>query len=450
MRLNMNERRTLTKVFADRYLKASKSEKSRILDEYVLLTGFNRSYASRALRNFKAVRPIRKKRPGRVVYDDEVRLVLERIWTVLDYVCGKRLVAVLPEVLERLDRLGEIKVSRDVRAKLLRMSAATADRLLSGARERLGRRRQYAKNPAHYLFSQIPIKTFGEWKDTLPGFIQIDLVAHNGGNVAGGHLWTLNSTDVATGWTTATIVPDKTELQIVKALYRIKRQFPFPLRGIHSDNGSEFINKAVVAFCERFQLEFTRSRPYKKNDACHIEQKNNAMVRRNVGYFRYEAKHRAIITELYRNLNLYSNHFLPVMMLISKKRTGAKVYRKYDNPQTPYQRTMSRRELTRAERKQLKKGFEPLNPAELRREIDRLQNELIAMNEPRPRKRLNKERERRPKRVSNTHHPAHRREDDTSKAANTFMDRMRLFRLKNDLQKLWDQRDAVQAKRGQN
>ena len=112
MRLNMNERRTLTKVFADRYLKASKSEKSRILDEYVLLTGFNRSYASRALRNFKAVRPVRKKRPGRVVYDDEVRLVLERIWTVLDYVCGKRLVAVLPEVLERLDRLGEIKVSR--------------------------------------------------------------------------------------------------------------------------------------------------------------------------------------------------------------------------------------------------------------------------------------------------------------------------------------------------
>ncbi len=138
MRLTMNERRTLTKVFADRYRKAGKKDKILLLNEFVVLTGYNRSYATRALRDFKPVRAVRKKRPSRVVYDSDVRLALEKIWTVLDYVCGKRLVAVLPEVLEKLIALDEIKVSRDVKAKLVRISAATADRLLAGARDRLG------------------------------------------------------------------------------------------------------------------------------------------------------------------------------------------------------------------------------------------------------------------------------------------------------------------------
>ncbi|MEQ9364190.1 MAG: transposase family protein [Leptospirales bacterium] len=442
MRLNMNERRTLVKVFAEKYRKARKKVKGILLDEFIELTGYNRSYATRALRDFKPVRAVRKKRPARIKYDSDVRLALEKIWAVLDYVCGKRLVAVLPEVLEKLIKLDEISVSRDTRRKLLSISSATADRLLAGARDRLGRNRNASKNPRRHLFSQIPIKTFGEWKDVVPGFVQMDLVAHNGGNVNGGHLWTLNTTDVASGWTIATLVSAKSEFQMMKGIYRMKRSFPFPLRGLHTDNGSEFVNGTVMNFCRRYQIEFTRSRPYRKNDACYIEQRNNTIVRRNVGYFRYEKQHQAILAELYRNLNLYSNFFQPVMMLVSKKRYGAKVYRKYDKPQTPYQRLLSRGTLTRTRKRQLKALYDSLNPAELRRQIDRLQNELIGMEKPRPRKKLKTERQRRPKRVSNTA-PGRRREDDTTNAANTFMDRMRLFRLKNDLQKLWDKRDAV-------
>ena len=446
MRLNMSERRTLTKVFADRYREAGRKQKSFLLDEYVELTGYNRSYATRTLREFKPVKAVRKKRPGRVVYDTDVRLALEKVWAVLDYVCGKRLVAVLPDVLERLIKLDEISVSRDTRRKLLSISAATADRLLAGARDRLGRKRHTSQNPRRYLFSQIPIKTFGEWKNVVPGFLQMDLVAHNGGDVKGGHLWTLNATDVATGWTIATLVSSKTEFQMMKAIYRVKRAFPFPILGLHTDNGSEFVNDTVMRFCRRYQIKFTRSRPYRKNDACFVEQRNNTIVRRNVGYFRYEVQHREILAELYRNLNLYSNFFQPVMMLVSKKRSGAKVYRKYDKPQTPHQRLISRNTLNRGQKRRIRALYGSLNPAELRREIDRLQNELIAMEKPRPRKKLNKERERRPKRVSNTA-PGRRREDDTTKAANTFMDRVRLFRLRNDLQKLWDRRDANESRK---
>ncbi len=440
MRLNMSERRTLTKVFADRCRKAGRKQKSFLLDEYVELTGYNRSYATRALREFKPVKAVRKKRPGRVVYDTDVRLALEKVWAVLDYVCGKRLVAVLPDVLERLIKLDEISVSRDTKRKLLAISAATADRLLAGARDRLGRKRHTSQNPHRYLFSQIPIKTFGEWKNVVPGFLQMDLVAHNGGDVKGGHLWTLNATDVASGWTIATLVSSKTEFQMMKAIYRVKRAFPIPILGLHTDNGSEFVNDAVMRFCRRYQIEFTRSRPYRKNDACFVEQRNNTIVRRNVGYFRYEVQHGEILAELYRNLNLYSNFFQPVMMLVSKKRSGAKAYRKYDKPQTPQQRLISQNPLIRGQKRQLKALYGSLNPAELRREIDRLQNELIAMKKPRPRKKLNKERQCRPKRVSNTA-LGRRREDDTTKAANTFMDRLRLFRLRNDLQKLWDRRE---------
>lgn len=435
----MNERRTLIKVFRERYLNATKKNKAHLLDEFVALTGYNRSYAARALRHQPLVRPVRKKRPGRVTYDNDVRVALEKVWTILDYVCGKRLVAILPDVLEKLIGLGEISVSPATRRRLQAISPATADRLLAGARYRLGRRGRSGSNPMRQLFSQIPIKTFGEWKGTAVGFLQMDLVAHNGGNVAGGHLWTINSTDVASAWTHAAVVANKTELQILKGLLRIKRGLPFQWRGAHSDNGSEFINGTVVAFFDRLRIKFTRSRPYRKNDACYIEQKNNSVVRRNVGYFRYERKHYAILAKLYRNLNLYTNFFQPAMMLVEKKRIGAKVYRKYDRPQTPYQRLAKRDELTRKQKQSLKQTFDRLNPAELRRKIDQLQNELIGLAKQRPRKKLKTERQRRPRRDDYLE-PARRR-DDHPHGTNTFIDKVRMFRLRRDAKKLWAARE---------
>ena len=439
MRLKMNERRTLIKVFREQYLKANRTKKGLLLDEFVALTGYNRNYAARALRHQQLVRPVRKKRPGRVTYGNDVRDALEKIWTILDYVCGKRLVAVLPDVLERLIERGEISVSSETRRRLQSISPATADRLLAGARYRLGRRRRGSSNPMRQLFSQIPIKTFGEWKGTPVGFLQMDLVAHNGGNVAGGHLWTINSTDVASAWTHAAVVANKTEFQVLKGLLRIKRGLPFPWLGAHTDNGSEFINGTAVAFFDRLRIKFTRSRPYRKNDACYIEQKNNSIVRRNVGYLRYEKKHYATLVELYRDLNLYTNFFQPAMILTEKKRVGAKVYRKYDRPQTPYQRLQKCSKLSRKQKQSLKQIFDSLNPAELRRNIDRLQSELIEMGKQRPRKKLNTERQRRPRR-DDFLEPARRR-DDYPHGTNTFTDKVRMFRLRRDAKKLWAARE---------
>lgn len=439
MRLNLKDRRTMLRAFCKHYRNASKGHKSRMLDEFVWVTGYNRSHAARALRSFYPINKIKSTRPNRVTYGDDVRMALEQIWATLNYVCGKRLVAALPDVLETLIRHNEIAVTRETKRKLLQISAATADRILARARANRGRKKPLRKHPNSYLFAQIPIKTFGEWEDVKPSFLQIDLVAHNGGNIKSGHLWSLNATDVATTWTISVPVSRKTEFCMLKALSKLRKAFPFPVRGLDTDNGSEFVNAAVFAFCQRHGIEFTRARPYKKNDSCFIEQKNHATVRRNVGWFRYETGQREILVRLYSRLELYSNYFLPTMKLLSKTRQGAKTYRKYDSPQTPLQRVLSSQDIPRRIKTGLRRKYLFLNPAALRREMDTIQQELIQAIKPEPRRKLNKERERRPKIVYHKE-PARRRLHNDS-YANPFMEKLNQFNYHADLKKVWALRE---------
>jgi len=439
----MTERRTLLTAFHAHYQTVPRGQRSAILDEFVRVTGYNRHYAARALKKHRPSKKEKIPRPARVVYDAPVCEALEKIWINLDYVCGKRLVAAIPAMIEKLTIHNEINIARIVKRKLQSISPATADRLLAKARARRGRKKDYKKNPNSYLFAQVPIKTFGEWKDAKPGFLQMDLVAHNGGDIKSGHLWTLNVTDVATGWTIGIPVARKTEFSLLKAIYRVSRRLPFPVLGLHSDNGSEFINKAVVAFAQKHEIQFTRGRPYKKNDACFIEQKNNSTVRRNAGWFRYDNTQRATLERLFERLSFYTNFFQPSMKLMSKTRKGAKTYRKYDTPQTPYHRALAHPELPAQTKRLLKSIYADLNPAALRREIDAIQEELIRSIQPRPRKKLNKVRERNAKTVYHKE-PARRRLHDPS-YANPFMEKLKEYSYRADLEKVWRLREKKNA-----
>ena len=375
MRLNAMERKVLTRVYAAQYRKASRGERIGILAHFCEVTGYNRTYAARLLKSFREAIP--KKRQRARYYGNDVQESLERIWKIMDFMCGKRLAAALPETLRKLEEFKELMLERSVRSKLLGISSATIDRLLASARQKRGRVARKSKLEG-FVVDQIPIKTFGEWKNALPGFTEMDLVAHNGGNVHGGHFWTLNATDVCTGWTVSTLVKNKAEFEMMKGLFRLKRALPFPLRGLDTDNGSEFINETVLKFCRKFGVEFTRGRPYKKNDGCFIEQKNHAVIRRNVGYWRYTEKHQAdALRDLYTCLNLFTNYFQPSMALTTKRREGARVFKTYDHPKTPYARLLDRDDIAADEKKRLRRIYRDLNPASIRREIDRLQRELI-------------------------------------------------------------------------
>ncbi|EIE01336.1 integrase core domain protein [Leptospira licerasiae serovar Varillal str. VAR 010] len=361
MRLNLQEKRMVSKIFKERYRWAFKKEKSLILDEFIKVTGYNRSYARTVLRITKSKnsKHPRKKNP---IYDDEVKKAIEFLWEVLDRICSKRLKAAIPEILKQIEEFQSYPLEKHVKAKLLTISSATIDRLLKPIRFKFRGRGTSVTRQPRFLIDKIPIKTFGEWKDTPPGFTQVDLIAHNGGNVYGGFFSTLFATDVCTGWTICILVKNKTEFQMLKAFSRLRKAFPFPLRGIHSDNGSEFINDTILRFSEKYKLTFTRSRPYKKNDNPHIEQKNYSVVRRNTGYLRLDQpEHAECLKTMYSYLNLYNNFFLPIMVLTEKHRIGSKGIRKYDEPKSPYARVLNRKEIPKISKKELISFYQTLN-----------------------------------------------------------------------------------------
>lgn len=390
MRLTMSERKSVVKVMAARYQRATKKQKGRMLDEFVALTGYNRWYAVWLLRGHgKVIRVGRRlrlegdacrslKRSRERVYDLSVVEALTQIWAILDCICGKRLVAILPEVIAVLEKHGEITLDGTTRQKLFAISAATIDRLLAPRRKRLALRGRSGTKPGTLLKQQIPIRTFAEWDDAVPGFVEIDLVGHDGGLSSGDFCQTLDVTDVASGWTETEAVINKAQVWVFEALKTIRARLPFALLGIDSDNGSEFINGHLLRYCQQQKISFTRGRAWKKNDGCFVEQKNYSVVRRAVGYARYDTPaQRARLNQLYRHLRLCTNYFQPVMKLLKKERTGAKVKKTYDRPQTPYQRLLASTATSRATRTRLQAEYATLNPAELKRQITRLQDRLI-------------------------------------------------------------------------
>jgi hypothetical protein len=389
MKIPMTERRVLTKHFAREYQRSEKREKGKILDRFVEATGYHRVYAAWLLRSHgkrvwvKRGHAVegdvtvgqRRKRPKE--YGEEVKKALRRLWRCLDYPCGKRLVAAIPGVLEALERHGEIEVTPEVREKLLRISGATADRLLASERRKHALGGRSGTKPGSLLKSQIPVRTFADWNEKEPGFVEIDLVAHDGGCAAGDYVQTLDVTDVCTGWSEQRAVLNKAQVWVFEALLEIRERLPFPLHGVDSDNGSEFINRHLYKYCEENEITFTRARPYRKNDTCYVEQKNYSIVRRAVGYGRFVGK-KAVRTlnELYEALRLRTNFFLPSMKLIEKRREGSRVKKRYEKPRTPYQRILDSADVAPAIKRTLKRKYKSLNPAAIERRIQRLQRRL--------------------------------------------------------------------------
>jgi len=386
----MGERQSLVRENASRYQKASKKQKRIILDEFVHSTGYHRTYASYLLSHHgKRVlvapktsivgdirKRVRKKREP--VYGAEVVEALKRIWGILDLICGKRLKTALPEVIPKLERWGELKVSAEVREKLLKMSASTIDRVLTAERRRIELRSRSGTKPGTLLKHQVPIRTFCEWDESKPGFMEVDLVSHGGGDERGDFCQTLSATDISSAWTETEAVRNKAQAHVFEGLTKIRARLPFALLGLDSDNGSEFINAHLVAYCEQEQITFTRSRPYRKNDNCYVEQKNYTVVRKTVGYMRHDTtKELEILNRLYSYLRLYTNYFLPSMKLSEKTRIGSKVVKRYEEPKTPYKRLLESPSVDRRIKRRLRAEYEQLNPAQLRREIMWLQQMLL-------------------------------------------------------------------------
>jgi len=367
-------RRELLARVASRYREANHAQKTTILDEFVAATGYARKYAIRLLTQPVAPPVAPLQRPRARAYGPAVQEALAAAWAAANFICGKRLVPFLPQLVPALERHGHLTLTDEVRGQLMAISPATVDRLLRPLRQADHPRGRGTTRAGGLLKHQIPIRTFADWEENRPGFMEADLVAHCGPSTHGTFLNTLVLTDIATGWTECLPLLYRSQEEVLQALERARRLLPFPLLGLDTDNGTEFLNSQLLDYCRREAITFTRGRAHKSNDQCHVEQKNGTIVRQLVGYDRYEGQ-RAYrqLTELYRAVRLYINYFQPSMKLVSKERHGAKVAKRYDQAQTPYQRLLGAGLLAAEERERLAAAYEALDPVALRHQMETLQ-----------------------------------------------------------------------------
>jgi hypothetical protein len=380
MGLTMSERRAVTKTIATRYKRADKTAKGVILDELCATTGWHRNHARKALARALRPRVVRERKPRAPKYDEEAVPALRFCWAVLGAPTGKRLAPTLVELVATLRRFGELQVDDEVAGKLGAMSAATIDRRLAPDRAKLTLKGRSHTKPGSLLKSQIPIRTWADWDDAVPGFVEIDLVGHEGGNAMGEHCYTLTVTDIATGWTENRSVPNKARKWVLAALEDVAKVMPFPVLGVDSDNGSEFINHHLLTWCERRQITFTRSRPGNSNDGAHVEQKNWAVVRTVVGYHRYDtAAELLLLNQIWGLQSQMTNYFLPQQKLVSKVRDGAKVTKKYDTATTPHRRAERHQKVSTEDKAILADTYPTLNPAAVQRQIQALTQQLLTL-----------------------------------------------------------------------
>jgi len=370
--MSLKSKNELVEVMRPRYLKARKVEKQKMLDEFTSVTGYHRKHAIRVLKNKVRVQNRLKGKPKTYqrMYCGEVVQALEQIWEIYGHICSKRLQPFLPEAIRILERCQEIELSKDTKELLLKISSASIDRCLRSIRIQTPHGLSSTK-PGSLLKRLIPVRTFTEWDEERPGFLEIDLVAHCGNSTDGQFLCTLTCTDLCTGWTEVTGLLHRSQQAVSEALRRMRQRLPFPLLGIDSDNGGEFINDLLYQYCLTEKITFTRSRPYQKNDQAHVEQKNWSVVRHTVGYDRWETEQELELLEsIYDDLRLYINFFQPSLKLIAKERIDKKTYKRYDTAKTPYQRVLERQDISLKAKARLAHLYVQLNPAELRRRID--------------------------------------------------------------------------------
>ncbi|NJL71514.1 MAG: transposase family protein [Candidatus Competibacteraceae bacterium] len=372
--MSTQTRRELLRNLRQAYFAAGRKKRQELLDSLVTATGYNRKYAISLLNRQPADPPRRRKRQK--IYDAEVFEALKQVWIAANCICPKRLIPFLPSLLESMERFGHLKLEKKVRAKLLSVSASTADRLLRAERKRTGLGRSLTR-PGSLLRKQVPIKIFTKWDDQEIGFFEIDLVAHCGDTSSGRFVNTLTMTDVASGWTELAAIECKSEDLVRSALDDVVTALPFCVLGLDTDNGSEFLNYGMVSWCNARNITFTRSRAYRKNDQAHVEEKNGSIVRRLVGYDRFEGDSaRSCLAELYRVARLYINFFQPSMKLISKTRDGAKVSKRYDTARTPVARLLDSSSIQEKMKKRLRREFTKMDPMALLADMAKLQTKL--------------------------------------------------------------------------
>ena len=375
--ISMMTRDELVVALAGRYASSSRMERGRILDEFTAVSGLHRKHAMRLLRAGQAGRRSGP-RPGRRLYDEAVREALIVIWEASDRVCGKRLRPLVPILVEAMERHGHLHLTPEVRAGLEAMSAATIDRALRDAREPGGGRKRRNAPPSAAIRRNVPVRTFDGWDDPAPGFVEADLVAHSGPTAKGSFVQTLTLTDIATGWTECAPLLVREQHLLTEVLTEVRKRMPFVLLGFDTDNDSVFMNETVKTYCEEAGLVFTRCRPYRKNDQAWVEQKNGAVVRRTVGYRRYEGlEAAAALARLYSSLRLFVNFFQPSFKLAGKARDGTKVKKKYHPPATPYQRLLADARTSEEVRRQVTAIHATLDPVRLLQSIRVAQQELV-------------------------------------------------------------------------
>ncbi len=381
--LTRTARQELVQAIRDRYQAGTREAKTRILEEFASISGYHRKSGIRILNGAVCPKEDQRGRSRPRVYDEAARQALIVLWEASDRVCGKRLRALFPILVPALERNGHLRLEPEIRPKLLAMSASTIDRLLREIRS-LGGWRRVRKMPTA-LRKSVPIRTFADWNEPIPGFMEMDLVAHCGDLAAGSFVHTLTLTDISSGWTECLPLLVRDSNLVVQAIDGVRGSLPFRLAGIDVDNGAEFLNDTLLQYCMTQGIEFTRSRPYHKNDQAWIEQKNASVVRRFVGYHRLEGPSAAeALARLYGVARLFVNFFQPSFKLKEKVRTGTRVVKRYDSPQTPCVRLLGSNAVSTQVKARLHEITAQLDPLQLLDEIRRMQHHLVRLADGEP------------------------------------------------------------------
>ena len=379
--LNMREKQSLTAQIVKRYQQAGKLEKTSILDEFIKNTGYNRSYARRAIGLAKTHDFRMKKRIHRVrshTYVPGVILKpLSKLWDISNFICGKRLAPLIPDYLFVLKRDNVWDYSASIDDQLIKISASTIDRLLTPIRKKMTLKGRTMTKPGTLLKHQIPVRTWADWNENIPGFFEADTVAFCGSNLSGDFAWGLDMTDVCIGWVLLELCPNRGQYSIHEAMKRMMMRLVYKVLGIDSDNGGEFINDILYRYCLTEHITFTRSRAGKKNDNCYVEQKNFTSLRTFLGYLRIETEEQIkIAKEILELAEIFINFFQSSTRLLKKERVGTHTTKKYDKPLTPYKRLLKLNILSESQKQQLFEVYSKHNPLELTTKIRALQEKL--------------------------------------------------------------------------
>ena len=403
MGITMSAKRTITNAIAARYRAESKRGKQMMLDEFCRTTGYHRKYAIQLLGSWGTQRihridgkPVvfvvgtpRKphKRTRHRVYDERVHHALRKLWQFFDYQCGKRLVVLMRTNMAVLQAEPEFALDPAIAAKLSRISAATVDRLLRPDRRKLAIKGRTHTRHGPLVKHQIPIRTHFRWDEQVPGYFELDTVHHNGGSSLGEYCTTLTATDVCSGWTCLHALHNRAHRWVQEAVVDMQHDLPFPLKGIDSDNGREFINTALLTYCRANGITFTRGRPYRKNDNCFVEQKNDIAVRQVVGYYRFttDAEYQAL-QAVYTRLCPLLNYFYASVKLTKKIHNGPRITKVYEPPKPPYQRLLASPLVADEVKDELRRRAQKLHIVKQKRLVDQAITHLLRIHQDKSRR----------------------------------------------------------------